>query len=73
VCTPPDGVPGLSDVQAAINYYNGNPGAPITWVDIDPSNGDQCPDQNIGIGDILKAIDGFQGNPYPGNGPKNCG
>jgi hypothetical protein len=72
VCTPPNGIVNLDDVQAAMKYYENNRVAPITWLDIDPSNGDQCPNQNIGIGDILKAIDGFQGKPYPGNGPKNC-
>jgi hypothetical protein len=72
VCKPPNGIVGLDDVQAAIKYYQNNRVAPITWLDIDPSNGDQTPNQNIGIGDILKVIDGFQGKPYPGNGPLNC-
>jgi hypothetical protein len=72
VCRPPNGVVGLDDVQAAIKYYQNNRVAPITWLDIDPSNATQTPNQNIGIGDILKVIDGFQGQPYPGDGPKNC-
>jgi hypothetical protein len=72
VCKPPNGVVGLDDVQAAIKYYQNNRVAPITWLDIDPSNGTQTPNQNIGIGDILKVIDGFQGKPYPGDGPMGC-
>jgi hypothetical protein len=72
VCRPPNGVVGLDDVQAAIKVYQGVPVAPITWLDIDPSNGSQVPNQNLGIGDILKVIDGFQGQPYPGDGPLGC-
>jgi hypothetical protein len=72
VCKPPNGVVGLDDVQAAIKYYQNNWVAPITWLDIDPSNAAQTPNQNIGIGDILKVIDGFQGQPYPGDGPSGC-
>jgi hypothetical protein len=72
VCTPPNGVVGLDDVQAAIKYYGNIRVAPITWLDIDPSSGLQYPNQNIGIGDILSVIDGFQGNQYPGAGPLGC-
>jgi hypothetical protein len=71
-CKPPNGIVGLDDVQAAIKYYQNNRVAPITWLDIDPSNGSGSPDQNIGIGDILKVIDGFQAKPYPGDGPNGC-
>jgi formylglycine-generating enzyme required for sulfatase activity len=72
ICKPPNGVVGLDDVQAAISLYQGEPVAPITWLDIDPSNAAQTPNQNVGIGDILKVIDGFQGQPYPGDGPLGC-
>jgi hypothetical protein len=72
VCKPPEGIVSLDDVQAAVKYYQNNHVAPITWLDIDPSNGTQTPNQNIGTGDILKAIDGFQGMPYPGDGPLGC-
>ena len=72
VCKPPNGVVGLDDVQAAIKLYQGTPVAPLTWLDIHPSNLDQVPDQTVGIGDILKVIDGFQGKPYPGDGPLDC-
>jgi hypothetical protein len=72
VCLPPNGVVGLDDVQAAIKLYQGIAVAPITWLDIDPSNEGQAPDQNVGIGDILKVIDGFQGQAYSGLGPLNC-
>jgi hypothetical protein len=72
VCRPPQGVVGLDDVQAAIKVYQGTPVAPITWLDIDPSNLNQVPNQTIGVGDILKVIDGFQGKAYSGNGPKGC-
>ena len=72
VCRPPNGVVGLDDVQAAIKYYQNNRAAPITWLDIDPSNASQVPNQNLGIGDILKVIDGFQSKQYPGDGPRDC-
>jgi hypothetical protein len=71
-CGAPNGVVGLDDVQAAIKVYQGVSVAPVTWLDIDPSNGDQSPNQVIGIGDILKVIDGFQGQAYPGDGPLDC-
>ena len=71
-CLPPNGIVGLDDVQAAIKLYSGNPVAPITWLDIHPSGGNQMPNQTIGVGDILKVIDGFQGKPYDGLGPLGC-
>jgi hypothetical protein len=71
-CLPPNGVVGLDDVQAAVKLYSGIPVAPITWLDIDPSTADQSPNQSIGVGDILKVIDGFQGKPYSGLGPLGC-
>jgi hypothetical protein len=71
-CGAPNGVVGLDDVQAAIKLYQGNPVASVTWLDIDPSNGAQLPNQVVGIGDILKVIDGFQGQAYPGDGPLYC-
>jgi hypothetical protein len=72
VCKPPNGIVGLDDVQAAVKVYQGSHVAPITWLDIDPSNGDQSPNQTIGVGDILKVIDGFQGQAYPGEGALDC-
>ena len=30
------------------------------------------PNLTVGIGDILSVIDGFQGKPYPGDGPLGC-
>jgi hypothetical protein len=46
--------------------------APITWLDDDPSTGDLSPNQTINLGDIQNSIKGFQGQPYPGNGPLGC-
>ena len=72
VCLPPDGIPGLADIMAAIERYQGNPVAPITWLDIAPSDGSDAPDQSVGLGDIMACIDGFQGQSYPGDGPSDC-
>lgn len=69
VCAPADGVPGLSDIMAAISEFRGIDVAPTPWLDIAPSNGPADPDQVIGLGDIMGCIQGFQGVPYPGNGP----
>ena len=41
-------------------------------LDIAPSTEDNSPDQVIGITDVLGVLDGFQGNPYPGDGPLGC-
>ena len=60
--------------MTAIDYFQGNTGvAPLTWVDIAPSTGSSDPDQVVGLGDIIGAIGGFQGDPYPGLGPLGCG
>jgi hypothetical protein len=69
---PPDGIPGLADIMAAISYFQGTPVAPLTWLDIAPSLGNDCPDQIVALADIMAAIGGFQGEPYPGNGPLGC-
>ena len=70
---PPDGVPGLADIMAAIAYFQGDTSvAPMTWLDIAPSTSSSEPDQVVGLGDIMAAIAGFQGDPYPGLGPLNC-
>jgi hypothetical protein len=58
--------------MAAINTFQGTYVAPITWVDIGPSNSDDCPERYVGLTDIMACIGGFQGEPYPGLGPKNC-
>jgi hypothetical protein len=71
-CGAPNGIVNLDDVQAAIKLYQGVPVAPITWLDLDPSNGIQSPNQVLGVGDILKVIDGYQNQPYPGDGPLGC-
>jgi hypothetical protein len=72
VCKPPNAIVGLDDVMAIIKCYQAVPVAPMTWCDIAPSSGTSLPDQNVGIADILGAISGFQGSPYPGVGPNNC-
>ena len=70
---PPDGVPGLADIMAAISYFQGDTTtAPMTWLDIAPSSDADNPDQIVSLGDIMACIGGFQGQPYPGNGPLNC-
>jgi hypothetical protein len=72
VCKPPNGLVGLDDIVAAIKKYQAIDVAPLPWLDIDPSTGQSNPNQVIGIGDILACIDGFQGEPYPGDGPLAC-
>jgi hypothetical protein len=70
--SPPDGVSGLIDIMSAIGMFQGNPVAPITWLDIAPSTGSATPDQVVGLGDIMGCIAGFQGEPYPGFAPLDC-
>ncbi|GAG49901.1 unnamed protein product [marine sediment metagenome] len=69
---PPDGVPGLADIMAAIAYFQGDHVAPLTWLDIWDFFGAGVPDQVVGLADIMGAIAGFQGAPYPGDGPLGC-
>jgi hypothetical protein len=69
---PPNGVIGVEDIIAAIKKYQIVDVAPITWIDIDPSDGNQVPEQVIGVDDVINCIDGYQGKPYPGLGPLNC-
>jgi len=70
--SPADGNVGLADIMAAIAYFQGQTPAPLTWLDIAPSNGAGIPDQSVGLADIMGAIGGFQGQQYPGLGPLNC-
>ena len=72
VCYPADGSGGIDDILAAIAKFQGVNNAPLTWLDIDPSTGSAIPNQQVNIGDILGTLDGFQGKPYPGNGPGGC-
>jgi hypothetical protein len=58
--------------MAAITKFQGVDSAPMTWLDIAPSGDADNPDQIVGLGDIMACIGGFQGQPYPGNGPLNC-
>ena len=72
VCYPADGAGGIDDILASIAKFQGINNAPLTWLDIDPSTGTSLPNQQVNIGDILGSLDGFQGKPYPGNGPGGC-
>lgn len=73
VCRPPNGLVGLDDIMAAIGYFQGTIGlAPLTWLDIAPSQGCSNPDQIVGLDDIMSSIAGFQGEAYPGLGPADC-
>jgi hypothetical protein len=72
VCTPPQGIACLDDIMAKIKLYQGIPVAPRTWLDDGPSHGSQSPNQVINLDDIQNSIRGFQGQPYPGDGPLDC-
>jgi hypothetical protein len=72
VCSPPQGIANLDDIMAKIKRFQAVPVAPITWLDDDPSDGDETPNQTINLGDIMVSIHGFQGEPYPGLGPMDC-
>ena len=71
-CLPPDAIVGIDDILAAITRFQGIDNAPLTWLDIDPSLGSDLPNQQVNIGDILGALEGFQGREYPGDGPAGC-
>jgi len=73
VFLPPDGVPGLADIMAAVAYFQGDTTiAPLTWLDIAPSSGSDTPNQSVGLADIMACVAGFQGELYPGDGPSGC-
>jgi hypothetical protein len=72
VCQPPQGTANLDDIMAKIKRFQAIPVAPLTWLDDDPSTGDLSPNQTINLGDIMNSVYGFQGQPYPGNGPMGC-
>ena len=60
------------DILAQLAKFQGIDNAPLTWLDIASSLGGDLPNQAIDIGDILAVIAGFQGEPYPGDGPLGC-
>jgi hypothetical protein len=72
VCNPPQGVANLDDVMAKIKRFQAIPVAPMTWLDDDPSVGTTVPNQTVGLADYQNSIKGFQGQPYPGDGPLDC-
>jgi hypothetical protein len=72
-CQPPQGTVNLDDIMAGIVRFQGVNNAPLTWLDIDPSSGTSIPNQIVGLQDILSCVAGFQGRPYPGDGPFGCG
>ena len=72
ICLPPDGAGGIDDILACQAKFNGIDNAPLSWLDIDPSTGVNMPNQQVNIGDILATMEGFQGQPYPGDGPLGC-
>jgi hypothetical protein len=72
VCLPPQGAVNLDDIMAGVARFQGVNNAPLTWLDIDPSAGTDKPNQIVGLQDILRCVDGFQGAAYPGDGPTGC-
>ena len=72
-CLPADDKGNIDDILAAIAKFQGADNARFTWIDIAPSTGSAVPDQKVELSDILSALDGFKGRPYPGNGPLGCG
>jgi hypothetical protein len=71
-CGPASGFANLDDIMAKIKYFQAVPVAPLTWLDDGPSDGFNSPNQGINLTDIMNSVYGFQGHPYPGNGPLGC-
>jgi hypothetical protein len=58
--------------MAGITKYQATNDTPLIWLDIDPSEDSDTPNQVINLGDIMNSVRGFQGDPYPGDGPLGC-
>jgi hypothetical protein len=67
--SPPDGFVNMDDIQAAVQTFEGVPGAPHwTWVDIE----DEVPNAVINMTDVQLVVLAFEGAQYPFSAPADC-
>ncbi len=72
--TPPDNICSFRDITAVVQAFQGNQRIPKAWCD--PLGGTQTPEipdfSDTSFGDIGRAVDCFQGQPYPFCPPLDC-
>ncbi len=72
--TPPDGVANFVDIQAVLLGFQAVQITPKVWLELE-GTGDSfnVPDFSvINFSDVLRAVQGFQGLPYPFADPCTC-
>ena len=66
--TPPNEVVNITDVQAAVNGFEGVNNPADTWVDVEP----EVPDGDVSMADVHLIVLAYQGDPYPFGDPAQC-
>ena len=69
VWTPPNQVVNMTDIMAAVFFFQHAPNEPFKpWVEVD----DQGPNMVVNFGDIQQLVLAFKGAPYPFSNPGAC-
>ena len=67
--SPADGVANMDDIMAAVHCFQQTAGAPpLIWIDVDGAE----PNKVVNFTDIMRIVQGFQGEDYPFPEPLDC-